>query len=141
MSSNLILSAIYECDTKGKYMEGKILKVTKTSWSGRSKDYKPIEKVSEHKITEGEKIELDRREWKSTNGSGVNVFEVTIAGIGENSITLETSKAMAVRRKEKLGISLNGNGTTFAVSDSEKLELVTPTMDYGYIYIFEILDK
>ena len=67
----------------------------------------------------------------------MDIFSVKVIEINPDSVTIETSEPMSVR-KETGGINLSGDGTTFTITGTNKLELVTPTMDAGDIYIFQV---
>jgi len=135
----------------GDGIENKILKVTKTYWSGwvdpKDSSYTPPKrKTFRYAISLGKEIELNRREGHGYNHEGqryevVDIFSIKLIEIGSDSVTIETSQPMSTTNKETGGISLMTNDKIFTITGTEELELVTPTMDAGDIYIFQLVDK
>ncbi len=103
------------------------LKITLSSWSGWEEGYDPQEVIYEFKIDSLGEITVPPE-----GGFGFNITE-----INANGITFDTEEPLS-----PLGstINLGTEQTVFTVYQGHMLSLVTPTMDYGTVYIIEPVD-
>ena len=101
-----------------------VLSITKSSWSGWFEDYEPEEQTLEYLIKPNETY---------TVGYSLS-FEIT--EIGENSITIHTAEPFS---DSETGINLSTKKRDFTIKMGESIELTTPSMDAGDIYILKLL--
>lgn len=106
---------------------GPVLQVTTSSWSGWSEDYEPEEETYTYAVDSPGAIMIPPED-----GDG---FKIELLEIGKDSLSFETESPMSV--DDGGGINLMTDQTVFAVKKGQTLNLVTPTMDSGNIYIFE----
>ena len=126
--------------------------VEKSSWSGRSRDYKPnieteqfddLKKILHWETILETSITHQRGEieynGKTTSISKAEIvfFSFVIMELGEDYIIIKTNCPMS---EGDNGINLYSNETTFRIEKGKKVKLTTPTMDAGDIYIFELKD-
>lgn len=127
--------------------------VEKSSWSGWSRDYKPIIEVEEFD-------DLSKRfHWETilktviTHMNGnveyndeivpvskaeIDFFSFIIMELGEDYIMIKTSEPMS--SNDDGTINLRTKETVFRIEKDKKVKLTTPTMDSGDIYTFELKD-
>ena len=110
------------------------LSVTTSSWSGWDADYEPIEATHTYTAAALESIAIPPEK----DGPEKDGFAIQILAIDMNSVTLKTEYPMAPMGKQ--GINLMTDLTVFTVYNGQTLTLVTPTTDYGDIYIIEVLE-
>lgn len=104
---------------------GSKIKITSSSWSGWSADYKPEEKESFCKLS------LD-----GTCSTDDGELSFTITSIDDDSVTIHTSKAFSDKEDE---INLLSDKQDFTIKKGESLKLETPTMDAGFTYKLSIV--
>lgn len=103
------------------------IKVTFSSWSGFSEDYSP--KVTEKIYTAAKGDTLDL--------GGICKLKAEIKSISKETIVIETNTPMSDYAGGS--INLQTDKTRFHIRGNEQLKLITPTMDMGDIYYFEIV--
>lgn len=106
---------------------GCTLEVTTSSWSGWEEGYQPKETVYTYEVDAPGFIMVPPEDG----------FEIEILEIDVNGITFKTETPMAPYGR---GINLSTDQTVFTVYRGQTLSLVTPTMDYGDIYIITLTD-
>lgn len=103
------------------------LKVTITSWSGFREDYNP--KVTEkiYTVAKGDTLDL----------GGICELAADIKSISKDKVVIKTNTPMS----DYAGgtINLKTDKTRFHILRDKELKLITPTMDQGNIYYFEIV--
>ena len=105
-----------------------VLSITKSSWSGWFEDYEPEEQTLEYLIKPNETYDI---------GSAIGYqFSFKITEINENSITIHTTKPFSDSEK---GVNLSTDKQDFIIEMGKSIELTTPTMDAGGIYILKLL--
>lgn len=104
--------------------------VEKSSWSGRSIGYEPKVEIKEYDdlnaLLHNEQVFEESFEQ----------FSFTIIELGEDYIKIETNSPMSAG--DDGTINLHAKETIFKVEKGKKLKLTTLTMDFGFIYTFEL---
>lgn len=103
------------------------LKVTTSSWSGEEY-YTPEEETYEYVLDVPGTIRVPPDQ---DTGVSVRIIELF-----DNGITFEMDQAMSPYGG---GINLMTDQTVFTIYAGQTLSLVTPSMDAGEIYIFELI--
>lgn len=116
--------------------------IKQSSWSGWSKDYKPEEIEKEYEIKLNEKYII-----KTTNVSYLKdgkmveeereVLSFNISEVNDNSIKINTYQPFS--DNENNTINLHTDKKEFIITTEKSLKLITPTMDYGDIFIFTLV--
>lgn len=117
------------------------LKVKENSWSGWSKDYKPVENLFEYELIENEKniVAMDHISHKKNDKwieEDVERFSFVISEVGSDYIVINTNQPMS---NQKGSINLYSKEKKFKIEKNTPLILTTLTMDFGYIYTFELV--
>lgn len=102
------------------------LRVTTSSWSGWSESYEPKEEDYEYTFSTPCKILVP------PDGE----FEIEILEMDSNQLVFETQSPMSPYGNR---FSLISDLTVFTIYRGQTLSLVTPTFDYGEIYILEYI--
>ena len=119
------------------------LKVVESSWSGWSKDYKPEEMEKEYDIKLNEKYVIKTRnfsfkkdnEWVEEERE---IFSFNIIEMNDTSIKIQTYQQFS--DNDNGTINLNSDKKEFIVTLEKSLELTTPTMDAGEIFILSLIN-
>ena len=106
---------------------GSKIKITSSSWSGWSADYKPEEKESFCKLSLDDTCSTDDGE-----------LSFIITSFDDDSVTIHTSKAFSDKED---GINLLSDKQDFTIKKGESLKLETPTMDAGFVYKLSIVTE
>lgn len=116
--------------------------IKQSSWSGWSSDYKPNEIEKEYEIKLNEKYVV-----KTTKISYIKdekmveeeeeILSFNISEINEDSIKINTYQVFS--DNEDGTVNLHTDKKEFIVTTEKPLELITPTMDYGEIFIFTLI--
>lgn len=117
------------------------LKVKESSWSGWSKDYKSIENFFEYELLENKKNivameHISRIRDNKLIEEDVERFSFVISEVGSDYIVINTNQPMS---SQKESINLYSKETMFKIEKNTPLILTTLTMDFGYIYTFELV--
>ena len=100
------------------------LKIKESSWSGWKEDYKPKETTKEYDVVLEKEYNISRN------------LKFVIKKINSDSIVIKTEESFSV---SETGVNLNTDKKEFTVYLDKELELRTPTMDAGDIYIFKLV--
>lgn len=118
------------------------LKIVESSWSGWSKDYKPEEIEKEYDIKLNEKYIIKTRKfsYKKDNEwveEEKEIFSFSVIETNDSSIKIETYQQFSDNTDGT--INLRSDKKEFIVTDGLPLELKTPTMDAGEIFILTLI--
>ena len=105
------------------WYEGSNLRVKTSSWSGWSKDYKPEEQTHYYSVEVGDTITFYPPEGQ---------LSFTVTSIDRSKIVIKTDSPMAL--DEGGHANLGDTHTKFEIPGGETIILVTPTLDFGYMY-------
>ena len=116
--------------------------IKQSSWSGRSRDYKPVEVENEYEIKLNEKYIIKTTQVSYKKGDEwVNeekeILSFNILEANDNSIRINTYQAFS--DNDGNTINLNSDKKDFIITTEKPLKLITPTMDYGEIFIFTLV--
>lgn len=103
------------------------LRITLSSWSGWEQDYKPEESVYEFDVDGPGEIIVPPEDG----------FKFDITEINANGMIFQTESSMSPYGGS---INLASDQTVFTVYRGQTLSLVTPSTDYGTVYIIELVD-
>ena len=116
--------------------------IKQSSWSGWSKDYKPKEIENEYEINLNEKYVV-----KTTKTSYIKdgkmveeereILSFNISEVNDDSIKINTYQVFS--DNEDCTINLRTDKKEFIITTEKPLKLITPTMDYGEIFIFILI--
>ena len=116
--------------------------IKQSSWSGRSKDYKPVEVENEYEIKLNEKYII-----KTTKVSYIKdgkmleeereVLSFNIIEVNDDNIKINTYQVFS--DNEDGTINLRTDKKEFIITTEKPLKLITPTMGYGEIFIFTLV--
>jgi len=112
-----------------------------SSWSGWAKESEPKLNKYEYELISDVKniVRIDHVSHIGAGGEPVHedreAFSFTITEIQDDYVLIKTNMAMS---EGDGGISLLSDETTFKIEKNKKLTLKTQTMDFGYIYTFEL---
>ncbi len=117
------------------------LKIKESSWSGWTKDYVPKEVEKEYDIKLNEKYVIKTRLYNHQEGDKWvdeerEEFSFDITEINDSSIKIQTYQPFSDSEK---GINLSSDKKEFIVTTEKPLELVTPTMDEGDVFILSLI--
>ena len=117
------------------------LKIKQSSWSGRAKNYKPVEIENEYELKLNEKYII-----KTTNISYIKdrkmiteereIFSFEIIEIDDLNIKIHTYQPFSDNKGNT--INLLSKKQEFIVGE-EELKLVTPSTDAGLIFILKLI--
>ena len=114
------------------------IRVVSSSWSGWSKDYKPVEKESFCEIKLYEKCVVKTSHYSDTSGRewDEEILSFEIRSVDDDKISIHTFQ----------DFSYNGNGfgntkRDFVIEAGESLRLTTPTMDAGDIFTLSLTEE
>lgn len=130
---------INQINTKPNGTNQKI-KIVSSSWSGWSEEYEPEKTESYCEIELNTKCvvktqqlsDTDENEWEEE----VLSFEIT--SINEDSVSIHTFQVFS---DQETGIDLSSDKQDFIINSDEELELTTPTMDAGDIFILSLVNE
>lgn len=126
----LLLSLFIGCTTSNPLQEYQLV-VTVSYWNGWTSDYESEETTYIYSIEKNEPIIIP-----SDFGQ---TLTVTITKTAQDSITIKTDQPMS--DNEDGTINLGSMKTSFEVSLSKELLLITTSTDMGTIFLFEIERK
>ena len=118
------------------------LNIKQSSWSGWSKDYKPEETEKQYDIKTNEKYIIKTRKISYIeNGEMVEreqeIFSFEITEINSENIKIRTFQQFS--GNDINTINIISNKTEFEIAMNKTLKLVTPTLDYGDIFILTLI--
>ena len=118
------------------------LRIKQTSWSGWSKDRKSEEFVKEYDINLNEKyvIKTLTTSYKKDDElveEEKEVFSFDVIEIKQNSIKIHTYQPFSDNQDGT--VNLNSDKKEFIISEEKSLKLITPTMDYGEIFVITLV--
>ena len=113
-----------------------------SSWSGWTKDYKPNENEYEFEIELNKKYVIETTKVSYMNGDELveeerEVLSFNVIEVNNNSIKINTYQVFS--DNEDNTINLFSDKKEFIITTEKPLSLVTPTMDYGEIFIFNLV--
>lgn len=116
--------------------------IKQSSWSGWSKDYKPEEIENEYEIKLNEKyiIKTVKTSYKKEDEwveEEKEVLSFNITEVNDDSIKINTYQEFSDNEGDT--INLNSDKKEFVITTEKPLKLVTPTTDYGEIFIFYLI--
>lgn len=122
------------------FLKKKKMIVKQSSWSGWSEDYKPQEIENEYDIVVNKKYIITNKvlTWQDEEKveKEVEVLSFVISEVNDNSIKINTNRVLSDNEE---GIDLYTKKKEFIITTEKPLELITPTMDQGYIFIFTLI--
>ncbi len=122
------------------FLKKKKMIVKQSSWSGWSEDYKPQEIENEYDIVVNKKYIITNKvlTWQDEEivEKEVEVLSFVISEVNDNSIKINTNRVLSDNEE---GIDLYTKKKEFIITTEKPLELITPTMDQGYIFIFTLI--
>ena len=118
------------------------LKIKESSWSGWSRNYKPQEIEKEYDLKLNEKYVINTTIISYVKDGEIvkeeqEIFSFNIIEINENNIKIVTYQPFS--DNEGGIINLKSNKKDFIISVGKSLKLITPTMDYGRIFILTLI--
>lgn len=116
--------------------------IKQSSWSGRTPDYKPQEIEKEYELNLNAKYVIATRTLSHVqDGDFVNeeeeVLSFNITEVTDDSIKITTYQPFS--DNDNGSINLRSDKKEFVISTDKPLKLMTPTMDYGDIFIFTLV--
>ena len=118
------------------------LKIVKSSWSGKLKDYKPEETEEEYDVKPNEKYTIKTRKvsYKKDNEwveEEQEIFSFYVTKINDSSIQIQTYQPFS--DNDDGTINLNSDKKEFIITNEKPLKLITPTMDVGDVFILYLI--
>lgn len=118
------------------------LRIKESSWSGWTKDYKPEEIEKEYELKDNEKYIIKQTKLIHYEGNEriekeEELFSFDITEITDNSITIKTYQPFS--DYDDNTINLRSDKKEFMITTEKPIKLVTPTTDFGYIFILTLL--
>lgn len=118
------------------------LMIKQSSWSGWSEDYKPKEIEREYDVNLNKKYVIDSSTISFMKDGNLvkenrEIFSFDIIEINEDNIKIRTYQPFSDADNGR--VNLLSNKKEFTISYREPLELTTPTMDYGKIFILSLI--
>ena len=118
------------------------LTIKQSSWSGWSEDSKPkeIEKEYEIKLNEKYIIKTSKITYKKDNEiveQEIEILSFNIIEVNDDNIKIKTYQAFSDNDDDT--INLNSDKKEFIISTEKPLKLMTTTMDYGDIFVFNLI--
>lgn len=102
------------------------IEIAASDWSGWNENDKPTAATQTYTVRKGDVIWL----------GGITDLEVTLTGVSDKSISFDTNAPMS---SGDSGIDLDANTTRFTLDEDGSLQLLTPTMDAGDIFVFKLV--
>lgn len=114
------------------------IRVVSSSWSGWSKDYKPVEKESFCEIKLYEKCVVTTRHYSDTSGSewDEEILSFEVRSVDDDKISIHTFQDFSYE-----GSGLRNTKRDFVIEAGESLRLTTPTMDEGDIFTLSLTEE
>lgn len=102
------------------------IEISSSDWSGWDESYKSVKTTQIYTVRKGDKISL----------GGIADLDVTVASVADESVSFDTNTPMS---DKKSGIDLNTKTTKFTLERDNFLQLITPTMDTGDVFVFKLV--
>jgi hypothetical protein len=114
------------------------IRVVSSSWSGWSKDYKPVEKESFCEIKLYEKCVVTTRHYSDTSGRewDEEILSFEVRSVDDDKISIHTFQDFSYN-----GSGLRNTKRDFVIEAGESLRLTTPTMDEGDIFTLSLTEE
>ncbi|MCR5224585.1 MAG: hypothetical protein K6C34_00720 [Alphaproteobacteria bacterium] len=114
------------------------IRVVSSSWSGWSKDYKPVEKESFCEIKLYEKCVVTTRHYSDTSGMewDEEILSFEVRSVDDDKISIHTFQDFSYD-----GSGLGNTKRDFVIEAGESLRLTTPTMDEGDIFTLSLTEE
>lgn len=114
------------------------IRVVSSSWSGWSKDYKPVEKESFCEIKLYEKCVVKTRHYSDTSGRewDEEILSFEVRSVDDDKISIHTFQDFSYD-----GSGLRNTKRDFVIEAGESLRLTTPTMDEGDIFTLSLTEE
>ena len=114
------------------------IRVVSSSWSGWSKDYKPVEKESFCEIKLYEKCVVTTRHYSDTSGRewDEEILSFEVRSVDDDKISIHTFQDFSYD-----GSGLRNTKRDFVIEAGESLRLTTPTMDEGDIFTLSLTEE
>ena len=118
------------------------LYIKQSSWSGRSKNYKPVELEEQYDIKLNKKYVIKTLKISYVKEGKMiyeekEIFSFEIIEINSDNIKIHTFQAFSDNEDDS--INLRSTKMDFNISKEKPLKLVTLTMDYGDIFILKLI--
>lgn len=104
------------------------MKFTETYWQSEPYESKPSNEVKLLELSVGDELEL----------AGVSDLLITVTAIEKDKLMFKTNVPMSDNEEDI--IDMNSKRSNFTRETSKPLQLTTLSLDFGNIYIFEIIE-